>query len=59
MKKRITLEHEKRSVNEEWDRYLSNLTKENYDRSVMLFYMQKMDIMDYRLIQEKRHDLLG
>lgn len=59
MKRKISIEEEKRIANEEWDRYLSNLTKENYDRDTMIFMMQKMQIIDSRLIEEKRYDLLG
>lgn len=59
MKRKISIEEEKKIANEGWDRYLASLTKENYDRDVMVFMMEKMNIIDYRLIEEKKHHLLG
>ncbi len=56
MKKKLTLEEEKKRCNEEWDRYLA---QEKYDKQEMIFCMQKMNNMDYRLIENKRPDLLG
>ena len=58
-KRKPNLELEKKLCNEEWDMYLSNLTKENYNKDLVLFHMQKMNNMDYILIENKRRDLLG
>lgn len=58
-KKQFSLEEEKKIANLEWEEYLSKLTKDNYDRCIMMLMMEKINNIDYRLIKEKRHDLLG
>lgn len=57
--KSVSIEQEKQMANEQWDRYLNNITKDNFDPEMLAFQIQKMNNIDRRLIELNRKDLLG
>lgn len=56
--KRISIDEEKETANEQWQVYLSQLTKENYNRLELIFQIQKLNDLDRKLIGLNRRDLL-
>lgn len=55
----ISIEEEKKLINQSWNEYIAKLTLENYSREEMILNMQRINTIDYRLIKQKRNDLLG
>lgn len=56
--KRISIDEEKETANEQWQVYLSQLTKENLNRLELIFQIQKLNDLDRKLIGLNRRDLL-
>lgn len=56
--KHISIDEEKRMADKQWNEYLAQLTKENYNRLELIFHMQKLNDLDRKLIVLNRRELM-